>query len=564
MNPTRRLLRPWLISVCLLVFAVGTSRGAESATAASLATQIDEQLAKTFPPDAPGAAVLVISHGEVLLRKGYGAANLELGVPVKPEHVFRLGSITKQFTAVAILQLAEAGKLKLDDDITTYVPEVETFGKKITITHLLSHTSGLPSFTDQPEWRAAPRQDMTLTQELAFIKGKPAKFAPGTSWEYCNTGYRLLGAVIEKVTGQTYAAYVAEHIFKPAGMTNSLYDDARKIIPQRIPGYSAGPRGTELNAEYVSMTQPHAAGALLSTVDDLWKWEQALAAGKLVRPDLLAQAYTAARLPDGRATGYGFGWSLGTIAGHPAVSHGGGIQGFSTFALRVADAGLFAAVLCNADNPKAAPGATATRIARQILGKSVQATVPVSSAKLEAFVGVYRLSPTEKMAFVIENDRLVSKDSRGRNVTLDAAASDNFYDPASDTHFVILGQNDAGRATRVLVRPRFALERFATRVDEPFEDPAKPAVAVAVEILDKYAGDYELLPNFILTVKREGVSLTAQATGQGVTNLIAESPTRFRIKQVPAAVEFQVDVSGKVTGLILHQNGRELPGKRQP
>lgn len=560
MSPIPRPLLPRLL-VVVFALCLGPARAAETDTA-TLAAQIDAQLTKSFPPDAPGAAVLVVSRGEILLRKGYGAANLELGVPVKPEHVFRLGSITKQFTAVAILQLAAAGKLKLDDDIKTYVPDVETFGKTITLTHLLQHTSGLPSFTDQPAWRAAPRKDMTLADELAFIKDRPAKFAPGTGWEYCNTGYRLLGAVVEKVSGQSYAAYVEEHIFRPAGMTQSLYDDSRRIIPQRVPGYSAGPRGTELNAEFVSMTQPHAAGALLSTVDDLWKWEQALAAGKLVSPDLLKQAYTAAQLADGRAAGYGFGWSIGTVAGHPAVSHGGGIQGFSTFVLRVADAGLFIAVLCNADNPKASPSGTASRIARQILGKPASAAVSLD--QLKPFLGVYRLSPAEKLAFVVQNDRIVAKDSRGRAPVLEAVSSTDLVDPASDTHFVISGPSDAGRATRVLVRPSFAQERFATRVDEPFDDATKPVVTVATDLLDKYVGDYELAPSFVLTVKREGTGLTAQATGQGVTHLIAESSTRFRVREVPAAFEFKVDANGQVTGLVLHQNGREMPGKKQP
>ena len=549
-------LRQWSLALWLGVLAPSLALTAAEAPA-TLATKIDEQLAKSFPADAPGAAVLVVSQGEILLRKGYGAANLELGVPIKPEHVFRLGSITKQFTAVAILQLADAGKLKLDDEITTYVPEVETHGQKITLTHLLTHTSGIPSFTDQAAWRAAPRQDMTLSQELAFINGLPAKFAPGADWEYCNTGYRLLGAVIEKVSGQSYGAYVEEHIFKPAGMAHSLYDDARTIIPQRIPGYSAGPHGAELNAEFVSMTQPHAAGALLSNVDDLWLWEKALAAGKLVRTDLLAQAYAPARLSDGRRTGYGFGWGTGEIAGHPAVSHGGGIQGFSTFVLRVADAGLFVAVLCNADNPKAAPGAVATRIAQQILGKPSPSTIVVSAETLRAFTGVYRLSPSEKFSLAAVEGRLTAKDSRGRDTPLDPVTPTEFVVSPSDTHYTLAAQDNSGLATRVLVRPRFGLERIATRVAEPLEDPVFP---VPGETLDKYVGRYELAPGFVLAVKRVDNELTAQATNQGVTNLVAESSTRFRIKQVPAVIEFKADAAG----LTLFQNGREMPAKRLP
>lgn len=528
---------------------------------APLATQIDELLAKAYPADAAGAAVLVVSHGEVLLRHGYGMANLELGVPVKPEHVFRLGSITKQFTAVAILQLVEAGKIKLDDDITTYVPDVQTGGNKLTLTHLLTHTSGLPSFTDQPEFRTGARKDITLAETLAWIKDKPAHFAPGTDWLYCNTGFRLLGAVIEKVSGQSYADYVDAHIFKPADMKDSGYDRTERIVPQRVPGYSAK-GGRTVNADFVSMTQPHAAGALLSNVDDLWKWEQALAAGKLVGPALLAQAYTSARLPDGRATGYGFGWSIGTIAGHPSVEHGGGIQGFSTYELRAADAGLYIAVLCNSDSPRTPPSTAATRIATLVLGKPAEiVTVIVPADTLRDYAGVYRVMPEQKIAFAVEGGALVLKDARGRATPLDALSATEFTGPNRDARYTFK-RDAAGRVERVLVHQRLAAERFAARVDEPLEDPVKSAVTVATDVLDRCVGDYELGPGFILTVRRDGDSLAAQATGQPEFNLIAESPVRFRVKQVPAAIEFKTDADGAATSLVLFQNGREVPGKK--
>ena len=551
-------LRCFLLGVLVSGSAVIATAQDNTAT---LAAQIDEQLTKSFPADAPGAAVLVVSHGEVLLRKGYGLAHVELVVPVKPEHVFRLGSITKQFTAVAILQLVEAGKIKLDDDITTYVPEVQTGGNKITLTHLLTHTSGLPSYTDQPQFRTSTRQELTLAQTLAWIQDKPAHFAPGTDWLYCNTGFRLLGAVIEKVSGQSYADYVAAKIFQPAGMTHSAYDHTDRIIPQRVPGYTAK-GGRTANADFIAMTQPHAAGALVSNVDDLWKWEQALAAGKLVSPALLAQATTSARLSDGRATGYGFGWSLATVAGHPTVEHGGGIQGFSTYELRAADAGLYVAVLCNSDNPRASPSATANRIATLVLGKPAAiATVTVPAETLRDYAGVFRVAPSQKIAFVIEGDRLVLKNSGGRNTPLDALSATEFAGPNRDARYTFT-RDAAGHVTRILAHPRTGPETFGARVDEPLEDPVKPAVAVTAGVLDQYVGAYALAPNFILTVRRDGDSLAAQATGQPETNLIAESPTRFRVKQVTATIEFKTDADGRATSLVLFQNGRETRGRK--
>jgi D-alanyl-D-alanine carboxypeptidase len=350
-----------VLSLCLSFVAAGAhAQTAAPARAEPAAAEIDRLLAGIFPSNAPGAAVLVMHNNQVLLRKGYGLADLELGVPMDPTDVLRLCSITKQFTAVAILQLVEAGKLKLDDDITNYVPDCPTGGNKITLTHLLTHTSGLPSIDEQPQWLKAWRQDLTLTQILDFTRGLPPDFPPGSDWKYSNTGYILLGAVIEKVSGQSYAQYIQSHIFTPAGMTDSYYANDNRIIPRRVPGYSRDGKQWA-NAPYFSMTQTFSAGALLSTVDDLWKWEQALQEGKLVSLALLAKAYTQGHLPDGRPTRYGFGWQLGSIGSHATVEHGGGIPGFAAYELRVADAGLYIAILCNTNEPHASLPTLSTR-----------------------------------------------------------------------------------------------------------------------------------------------------------------------------------------------------------
>jgi D-alanyl-D-alanine carboxypeptidase len=463
---------------------------------------------------------------------------------MQPDDVLRLGSVTKQFTAVAILQLVEAGKIKLDDDITTYVPELQTGGHKITLTHLLNHTSGLPSFTDQPEYPTAKYQAMPLSKMLAMIKDKPAHFAPGADWAYCNTGYWLLGAVIEKVSGQSYGDYVNEHIFQPAGMVHSSYDQTARIVAQRVPGYTAGSDRKPANADFINMTVPQAAGALISNVDDLWKWEQALAAGKLVRPDLLALAYATGHTADGRATGYGFGWTVGNFKGHPVVEHGGGIEGFLTYVLRVNDAGVFVAVLCNSDRPKANPSSIAHQLAALVLGNAAPvATVTVPIEQLRQYVGVYRLNSTRKLGFTVEGGQLILKRPRGEpSAPLQALSPTEFIAPENEVHFTFLPPSpDGGR--RLLWHPAVGAEVYAPRVNEPLDDPEKPAVDLAPEILERYVGDYEATPDFVFTVKHVGTSLTLQATGQSVTDLIAESPVRFRdlppLSKYESAAEMQ-------------------------
>src|SRR5262245_7719131 len=278
-----------------------------------LAEAIDVLLTEVYKPDGPGAAVVVVKDGRVLFRKGYGMANLELGVPIAPDMVFRLGSITKQFTAVAILMLAEQGALALDDDITAFFPDYPTHGHTITVEHLLTHTSGIRSYTGMPEWLPLWRKDFTVDELIDFFKHQPMDFAPGEKWSYNNSGYILLGAIIEKVSGKTYEQFLQQQIFEPLGMRQSYYDSTSRIIPRRVSGYSKGPEGYE-NAPYLSMTQPYAAGALASSVDDLALWDAALYGDRLIKPETLRRAFTSSTLNDGGATGYGYGWGISEYA----------------------------------------------------------------------------------------------------------------------------------------------------------------------------------------------------------------------------------------------------------
>lgn len=436
----------WLSLICGVAKAATADADGSSGSAA----EINRFLSETFRPDAPGAAVLVVHRGEVLLRKGYGLANLELGVPIDPAQVFRIGSLTKQFTAVAILQLVEAGKIRLEDEIGKYMPDYPASASKVTLAQLLTHTAGIASIETQPEWLKAWRQDLTVAELLAFTKDKPLDFAPGTNWKYSNSGYFLLGAVIEKASGQSYADYIQTRIFKPAGMASSCYGGEKRVIPGRVPGYSRD--GKEwVNSPYISMTQPFSAGALLSTIDDLWKWEQALSAGKLVSTALLDQAYSQVQLPDGRGTNYGFGWQLGTVGTHRTVEHGGGIQGFSSYALRIVDAGFYVVILCNTDSPSVSPHSVAMRIARLALGEA-EPTAPkaVPDLVLQDYSGVYRVGEKVTLAIVVENGKLVGQLGGGRR-PLEAIANDEFGTPGNEMTLAFL-RNAANHVDRVLVR----------------------------------------------------------------------------------------------------------------
>ena len=225
----------------------------------NLRQKIDAYVCGFYPANEPGAAVLATKRGKVILRKGFGLANMELGIPIEPGMIFKIGSVSKQFTAAAIMMLVEEGKMSLSDDITKFLPGYPTLGNHITVEHLLNHTSGIKSYTQMPDWRVLERQDYTVTELIDLFKDKPMNFKPGEKWHYNNSGYFLLGAVIEQVSGKSYREFLQERIFTPLGMKGSDYGSSRRIIPRRVPGYTQTADGF-LNASFVSMSTPFSAG----------------------------------------------------------------------------------------------------------------------------------------------------------------------------------------------------------------------------------------------------------------------------------------------------------------
>jgi CubicO group peptidase (beta-lactamase class C family) len=427
-------------------------------------------LENTYKPDEPGAAVIVVRDGKVILRKGYGKANMELGVPIEPDMIFRIGSITKQFTAVSILMLAEQGKLSLEDDITKFLPDYPTKGQKITIEHLLTHTSGIKSYTSLPEWLPLWRKDMPLSELIAIFKDKPMDFAPGEKWAYNNSAYVLLGAVIEKASGQSYSDFVEKNIFAPLGMKHSSYDDTARILPRRAAGYSKGKDGF-VNAAYLSMSQPYAAGSLVSSVDDLALWDAALYTEKLVKQESLKRAWTSAKLNNGKATNYGFGWSVNSYEGHPVIEHSGGINGFASYALRMPNDHVFVAALTNKDFES--PGKTVLKIAALAIGKPYREPVAIKLAPsvLDSYTGVYQLGEKDEAVVRREGDTLVISFPGGRKTAISPLSETQFFVKDSRSR-VTFTRNTAGVVTGFVVSGS-GVEQDARKTDKPLPPEQK-------------------------------------------------------------------------------------------
>jgi D-alanyl-D-alanine carboxypeptidase len=555
--------RPTILALIILVSvpALALAGAAVPAPDKALAEKIDAVMSEVYKPGQPGAAVIVRKNGQTLFRKGYGLADLELKVPVEPDMVFRLGSITKQFTAVAVLMLAQEGKLGLQDEITKFLPDYPVQGRTITVEHLLTHTSGIQSYTDMPEWLPLMRKDMTLTELIDLFKSKPMPFEPGEGWAYNNSGYILLGAIIEKVSGKTYEAFLDERVFKPLGMKGSYYGSAERIIPRRIPGYQLG-KGGFVNAPYLSMTQPYAAGSLLSNVDDLAVWSDAVFSGKLVKKEWLDKAFAPFKLKNGESSGYGYGWFIAEFAGHRSVEHGGGINGFTTYEMTFPEDGLFLAVLTNSAIEGRDPEPRAVRIARLALGLAEPArkAVALPAADLDRLVGVYEGPRGATATITREAGKAYIQRRGGAKTELLAASPAEFF--TGDNPALILAVRDAaGNVTGLRVQPRIGPTQVLVRSTKAVP-AARKVAAVDPKTYDRLAGDYELAPDFIITILRRGDKLISQATGQPEVELFPESETRFFLKVVDAQVDFVLDASGRVTGLMLHQGGQDLPAKK--
>ena len=422
------------------------------APASPLPQRLDRLVLDCYPSATePGTAVLVMVDGEPVLRKGYGMADLEKGVKVTPDTIFRIASITKQFTAIAVLQLVQEGKVSLTDPITKYVPDFDTQGKTITIENLLTHTSGLFSMTALDDFVSQMTRDLKPIEVANLIAGKPLEFEPGSRFKYSNTNYILLGVLIEKISGRTWAENIELSIAKPLGLADTRYcrDDA--LTPRHARGYDQESSGQWVPMMPVSMTQPYAAGALESTVDDLAKWTQALADGKAVDPKLLERAWTPYE-PTEPPSDYGYGWFIRTESGERWIGHNGGMNGFRSAAVWIPEKKVFVAILRNWYDG-GAPDILLRRLALEAVGrpepKRVAITLPAET--LDRYVGVYALSPEVKFTISRNGNKLFAEAAKGSKVEIFAEAENKFFTrEGQDVQFSFTMENE--RATQLTLR----------------------------------------------------------------------------------------------------------------
>lgn len=416
---------------CILVFLLNVIFGAgfTNSCLAQEATARMEQVIQSYVDGKKFmGSVLVARDNQVLLDKGYGSADLEWNIPDSPTTKFRIGSMTKQFTAASILLLEERGKLKVEDPIKKYMPDAPAAWDKITFFNLLTHTSGIPSFTSFPDYRSTEATPTTPEKLVARFRDKPLDFQPGEKWDYSNSGYVLLGYLLEKISGQSYKDFVQENIFKPLGMNDSGYDSNSAIIPRRASGYSPSPNGI-VNAGHIDMSIPFSAGALYSTTEDLLRWEQGLFGSKVLSAASLKKMTTPFK------NDYAFGLSTRTEKGRTMIEHGGGIEGFNTEMVYYPDDKLTVIVLGNLNG--GAPNEIAASLASIAHGETVvlpseRKEIVVPRDVLAHYVGTYELVPTFSIVITLEGDQLMAQATRQPKFPLFAESPTKFFYKAVD------------------------------------------------------------------------------------------------------------------------------------
>lgn len=535
----------------LFILFFVTSLGAQNIT-----TTFDQMFQKKYPNDGPGATVLVTKKGTVLYRNAFGKASLENDIPMNPNHVFEIGSITKQFTAVSILMLEEEGKLSVQDKLTKYLPNYPN-GDQITVHQLLNHTSGIKSYTAMEGLNAFGKIDKSPIEIIDYFKDEPIDFKPGEQWEYNNSGYIVLGYIIEKVTGKTYEDFIQERIFDPLGMKNSYYGDKARIIKNRASGYQPTGQGFR-NAMQISMTIPYAAGSLMSCVDDMFLWHKAIRDNTLISAKSKAKAHTNTTLNNGELTNYGYGWQINELNGKQSIEHGGGIFGFVTQGVYVPDEDIYVIVLTNANGNS--PQDITLRLASMVMDDPMfidQTSVSLSQKQLQKWTGTYEFENDILRFVTLEGNQLYSQREGSEKIAISPVDDHTFIFEDSFTTYIFSEKNGKKKAV------------FKNRIDEQIglESTKKSAaekegIALDPNVIKQYVGSYELNPNFKITITTEGNQIFAEATGQSKIEIYGEDTDAFFLKVVPAKLIFTRDSSNNVTHVTLHQGGQQMKGAK--
>ena len=513
-----------------------------------------DAVVSSYVPDRFTGSVLVARGDETLFSSAYGLADIEWNIPNSPSTKFRIGSITKQFTAAAILILEERGDLSVGDPVGNHLRDAPAHWDELTIFHLLTHTSGVPDFTGFPNFSETRRSPTTTLETVASFSDEPLDFEPGEGFRYSNSGYVLLGHLIEEITGQSYEVFLEENIFGPLGMTDSGYDWNSRVISERAAGYSSGGAGP-VNADFVHMSVPHAAGALYSTTQDLLRWTRGLFRGDLLSAASLEKMITPVR------EDYDFGLFVTTEEGRRVIRHHGGILGFSGTLEYYPDEEVTVVVLANlagADNSEIASSLGSLAVGGDS-GLTTEGEITRPADLLADYVGTYSLAPGVDLMVTLDGGQLQAQVSGQPQLPLLSESETRFFLTAVDATVEFVRDGDGG--VGYLVLDQEGRETMAYRTSDTVR--VRTEITLPANVLEEYAGRYELRTGFDLVIMLEYGQLIVEPTNQSSFPIFAETETTFFPRVIDATIEFFKDEAGAVTHLVLHQGPAETRADRR-
>ena len=528
------------------------------AVPADFAAKADAVLAEAYPSEGPGAAVIVTERGTTVYESGRGLADLAAKTPIGPDTVFRIGSITKQISAAVLLQLVAEGKVSLDDPVSKFFPDYPQPGAGATVRHLLNHTSGIQSYTDLPGWmvEANTNRPYTTDEMIAEFRSVPSPSKPGEKWAYNNSGYVLVGAIIEKITGKPWHQAVEERIAKPLGIA-IRYGVLEGETPKMAKGYTAH-EGEVAPALKIHMSVPHAAGALIGSVQDLATWNAALHSGKVVPRPYYEMMVAPTRLPDGEENPYGFGITNREVRGRGGYGHGGGIFGFITDSVYLPKEDVFVAVFANSNVPATDPGSVMMKLAALAIDDPFPTFEKVAAdpGSLEPWFGVYAVEGGERR-FFLRDGKLFTQRTGGSELETFAAGDNRYFYDKSLTWFE-LARDDSGVPVMTMYHNGSTKGELAKRTGAI--PPPPKAADVPRSTLERYAGNYSV-GGATAVVLLSDSGLTVKLGDQPTLRLVPRSSTEFSVEGVDARVVFSAGVES-ASSMTIHQGGRTIEAPR--
>ncbi|WP_192348861.1 serine hydrolase [Algoriphagus sp. Y33] len=514
----------------------------------------DSLVQELITPEVPGGAILIAKNGEVLLERYFGSTNLEQKSKTDELSLFRIGSLTKQFTAVGILKLVQEHKIRLEDSVGKFFPNSPGWFHSITIKQLLNHTSGIKNVTELPNWKSEIESSkLSIEDILSLIWKEDLYFTPGTDFHYSNSNYIVLGRILENVSGLTYSQFLSNQIFGPLGMNHTYYDDQQTVLPFRSEGYSKGTSGYQ-NDTFINMELPFAAGGLLMNLQDFRTWKNALDSGNVIPDSLLNQAKTPATTSKGIEIGYGMGWSIGEIKGQRSIKHSGYINGFSSFEISLPYQSVFMVVFTNLENWWNLEKNVSLIIA-EALGDPflTSSSTQIATKDLEQWIGDYRDINQETRRILLQEGHLYICYPGGSKTRLLYEGNRNFQLENSLVSIEFNNSSSESFTYSDLGIPR----QFKAVNQLPKDEWIYKRVILNEDQTQEYLGVYQFEngPQFII---EQLAGKIYGAVGKDKKEIVPFNKDHFFAKELDAILRFYRDENQQVIGLIKIQGDGEM------